>query len=94
MGVVGSFDLKGAVREVIRQVLAEESRDMEIDHIIEDLEYITSCMRTYKAIMETGQNCNTCGKQKNCEYAPGWGQQIRYNCPLWEDPEKEESENG
>ena len=86
---VGRFDLKGAVQKIIRQVLAE-SRDMKIDHIIEDLEYIAGCLRVYKEIMETGENCNTCGKQKTCEYVPGWGQQIRYNCPLWKDPDEEE----
>ena len=29
-------------------------------------------------------DCNTCGKQRNCEYRPEPGGTTRINCPLWE----------
>jgi hypothetical protein len=29
-------------------------------------------------------NCNDCGRQKGCEYAPAPGQWVRINCPHWE----------
>ena len=28
-------------------------------------------------------SCNDCGKSGNCEYSPGWGKQVRINCPHW-----------
>ena len=30
-------------------------------------------------------NCNDCGKKKECEYVPKWGDPVRINCPLWEE---------
>lgn len=65
--------------------------DTEIDHIIRWLYSISDRLAAYRAIMETGKNCNACGKRNTCEYIPGWGQQIRYNCPLWEEPDEEAS---
>ena len=32
-------------------------------------------------------DCNTCGKQITCEYAPAWGETTRINCPLWKEDE-------
>lgn len=29
-------------------------------------------------------DCNTCGKQKDCEYVPAPGDFTRINCPHWE----------
>lgn len=31
-------------------------------------------------------NCNDCLKAKVCEYAPMWGECVRINCPLHEQP--------
>lgn len=28
-------------------------------------------------------DCNTCGKRKDCEYAPKLGEIVRYNCPFF-----------
>lgn len=32
-------------------------------------------------------NCNDCGIQKTCKYCPNWGEDVRYNCPLWKERE-------
>lgn len=29
-------------------------------------------------------DCNTCGRQRKCEYVPAPGQSVRINCPHWE----------
>ena len=29
-------------------------------------------------------DCNTCGRQRKCEYVPALGQSVRINCPHWE----------
>ena len=42
------------------------------------------------AISQKG-NCNDCGKRKDCEYLPQWGEQVRMNCSLYK---KEVAENG
>ena len=35
-------------------------------------------------------DCNNCGRKKDCLFLPGWGQNTRINCPLWE----KEADNG
>ena len=32
----------------------------------------------------------SCGKVKECQFAPKCGEDTRYNCPLWRGPQKEE----
>ena len=34
--------------------------------------------------IEQMNNCNTCGIKKKCGYCPRLGENVRYNCPLWE----------
>lgn len=47
--------------------------DTEIDHIIRWLYSIADRLTAYKRIIETGKNCNACGKRDTCEYIPGMG---------------------
>ena len=36
-----------------------------------------------KKILESG-DCNDCALlNSQCRYAPGWGKQVRYNCPFY-----------
>lgn len=37
--------------------------------------------------------CNDCAIQTACKIRPEWGDEVRYNCPLWQMPDKEEEEN-
>lgn len=39
--------------------------------------------------ISTHNNCNTCGIRKTCEYAPEWGESVRWNCPLYPREKKE-----
>jgi hypothetical protein len=32
--------------------------------------------------ISTLNNCNNC-KMADCEHKPDWGEQVRWNCPLW-----------
>ena len=45
--------------------------------------YIAGSLRQLDAIV-SGPQCANCAKYGVCEYAPGWGETTRYNCPLWE----------
>ena len=53
-------------------------------HMIDILEY-------YK-LMSNTPNCNDCGNLNDCGIAPDYGQQVRYNCHLWEPRETAEYE--
>lgn len=53
--------------------------------------YIADCMAAVNDMQET-HNCNDCGIEKRCSYAPAPGQRVRWNCPLWQEREKENSE--
>ena len=56
---------------------------MNLTYIIEELQYITDCLRSYKKLTVL-PTCNDCGKLKKCKYQPGWGEEVRINCPVWE----------
>ena len=57
---------------------------MNLTYIIEELQYITDCLRSYKKLTVL-PTCNDCGKLKKCKYKPGWGEEVRINCPFWEN---------
>ena len=56
-----------------------EETETRIDVTINALEYIASCLRGYKAIIET-DGCNECADRKTCSKRPKWGQIVRFNC--------------
>jgi len=60
---------------------------MELKNIINKLKYTVNCLESYESLIDL-PNCNDCGKIKSCEYRPGWGEQVRINCPLWEKEEE------
>ena len=48
-------------------------------------------LKLLKRILDSG-DCNDCAMlHRQCRYAPGWGKQVRYNCPFY-SRESEESE--
>lgn len=57
-----------------------------LDDAISDVAYILDTMIAYRNIIQKG-NCNDCGKRKDCEYRPPWGEQVRINCPLYKKEE-------
>lgn len=59
----------------------------------EELALITHQRDVYKSIFEritAHGDCNDCEDVKGCRFAPGIGEDTRYNCPLWRGPQKEE----
>lgn len=56
----------------------------KLEELVKDMSYISSCLKSYEEILNL-PNCQNCGKIGSCEYAPEWGQLVRYNCPLWEE---------
>ena len=45
--------------------------------------YVMGCM-IFTERVSNMPNCNTCGKKISCEYVPRLGDDVRFNCPLWE----------
>ncbi len=39
-------------------------------------------LKLLKRILESG-DCNGCGIKKVCNVRPEWGEQVRYNCPMF-----------
>ena len=60
----------------------EESK---LDKTITDVAYILDVLIAYKRIVNTGC-CHNCGCADLCKYLPGWGEPVRYNCPLYVHP--------
>ncbi len=56
---------------------------LRLDDMISDIEYTLGVLKAYRNITVAGKCCNTCGKIKDCEYRPEWGDLTRINCPLW-----------
>ena len=59
-----------------------------LDDTISDIAYILDALMAYRNIVDSG-DCNRCGKEKTCEYAPKLGQLVRYNCPFYKRMENE-----
>ena len=55
-----------------------------LDDAISEVAYILDCLRALRNIYETGRDCNTCKRKRQCEHCPKLGQTVRYNCFLWE----------
>lgn len=58
----------------------------------EELALITQQRDIYKSVFEritTHGDCNDCEDVKGCRFAPGIGEDTRYNCPLWRGQQKE-----
>ena len=53
-----------------------------LDDAIANVAYILDTLMAYRRITETG-DCNSCGCQKKCEWAPQLGETVRYNCPFY-----------
>lgn len=39
-------------------------------------------LKLLKRILKSG-DCNECAIQKMCNVRPEWGEQVRYNCPMF-----------
>ena len=51
-----------------------------LDEAIAGARYNYDCLCALKKILDL-PTCNECGSRKDCQYAPEWGQSVRYNCP-------------
>ena len=57
----------------------------------EERRQLAEWLKLLKRILDSG-DCNTCALlHSQCRYAPGWGEQVRYNCPFY-SKEKEGGE--
>ena len=60
-----------------------------LDNIISDLKYLLDTLIVYRSIVGSG-DCNVCKAKKGCKYVPRLGQQVRYNCPFYEEMNDDE----
>ena len=55
----------------------------EKELFVDLLRYAADCIQYYERIAAL-PDCNNCGMTyKGCPYLPGWGEEVRINCPLW-----------
>lgn len=54
-----------------------------IERVLSDIYYIADVLQFAAEILQL-PNCNDCAKTKSCQYVPGWGKTVRYNCPFWQ----------
>ena len=57
-----------------------------LDKVIADVSYVLDSLMAYRNIIKSG-DCNRCMKKTVCIHAPKPGQQVRYNCPFYEEDE-------
>ena len=51
--------------------------------------YAADCIRYYNRVSML-PDCNNCFYAYNgCKYKPGWGEDVRINCPHWKSEEGE-----
>lgn len=92
--------MNGHRKTTFANIRAEILRQPTIDHealpivrqLREELALITQQRDTYKSVFEritAHGDCNDCEDVKGCRFAPGIGEDTRYNCPLWRGPQKE-----
>ena len=58
-----------------------------LEQLISDFKYITESLHALHEIYESG-SCNDCGVKESCQCKPGWGGQVRYNCPFHQREEE------
>lgn len=62
---------------------AYEERAKSCKACAEEHRQLAEWLKLLKRILESG-DCNDCALQNSqCRYAPGWGEQVRYNCPFY-----------
>ena len=49
--------------------------------------YLADCLLAVDMLSRM-HSCNDCGNVRACAYAPTWGEEVRYNCPLWAQPKR------
>ena len=54
-----------------------------IADLADALHYLADALRQLDIIVSL-PTCNKCDKLGGCEYAPEWGDSVRYNCPFFE----------
>lgn len=52
------------------------------EELKDKLNYLIGCLIALRSIWQTGKQCNDCGN-KDCEWKPKPGEQVRYNCAHW-----------
>lgn len=50
------------------------------DNLFMALRFLEDCLIFYRRMRDM-PTCNECGKKKDCEFIPGWGERVRFNCP-------------
>ena len=51
-----------------------------LDTLIDDVRYVLNCLIELRNIQKLN-NCNICARHHKCEWAPEWGEEVRFNCP-------------
>lgn len=92
--------IKRRLRDIVRAVMGKPKDTIEIGVKVNNCDECerTACKdcpvtKNYRQLVET-RSCLTCGKERDCERLPGWGETIRINCILWREKAEAAPETG
>lgn len=76
-------------KECNRHLLRYKEKFYDAKSCAEEYQQLADWLKLLKRILDSG-DCNDCGIKKVCRVSPNYGEQVRYNCPLYV---KEDAEN-
>lgn len=62
--------------------LAYVEKFYDAEKCAEEHRQLADWLKLLKRILDSG-DCNDCGIKKVCQIKPNYGEQVRYNCPLY-----------
>lgn len=68
--------------------LAYKEKFYDAKSCAEEHRQLVDWLKLLKRILDSG-DCNDCGIKKVCQIKPNYGEQVRYNCPLYVKEEDE-----
>lgn len=69
---------------------SEYGKTMACKRCADEHHQLAEWLKLLKRILDSG-DCNDCAMfYRQCRYAPGWGEQVRYNCPFYSREEESE----
>lgn len=86
------YDINSAIDSLTDAPTIDPESLPIVRQLREELALITQQRDIYKSVFEhitSHGDCNDCEDAKGCRFAPGIGEDTRYNCPLWRGPQKE-----
>ena len=74
----------GLIQKIRTTLEADKSDPISIVLARKDASWLVDCLLFATEIAEMN-DCNNCADKMECPYRPRWGENVRFNCPLWKE---------